>query len=429
MSRLDAILASHPLPTWRPVAWPVVMLLAVLLVWASFARLEEVAVAPGEVAPQTKVKVIQHLEGGIIAEIFVAEGSIVRAGEPLVRLDLATSGVNRNELVARIDGELLLRARLLAETEGTPLELPDDAVARLPDVAEAERRAFEARRRELASTLGVLQEQTRQRELEVQELDARKHAVAVNLGLARERLKMSQSLLAEGLTARMEHLQLQAETEKLEGELQSLIPAAPRARAAVAEAEQRLKEASQRFRSDAQEQLGQTEQSLARLKEQLVEATDQRSRADIRSPIEGIVKKLRYHTIGGVVSRGEPIMEIVPTSDALVIEAHLSPTDRGYVHAGQPALVKISTYDFVRYGGLAGRVIQVAPDSTTDSHGTPYFEVIVETDRSHLGDERDPLPISPGMLATVDIETGSRSVMDFLLKPVLKLKLEALRER
>ncbi len=429
MSPLDRLLDHNPLPTWRVVAWPIVLLMVILMIWAHFAELQEVAVAPGEVVPESKVKVVQHLEGGIIETIFVSEGAEVRAGDPLVRLDLATSGVNRNELMALLDGELLRRARLLAETRGTPLELPAEAAARHPDVAEAQRRAFDARKRELASTLGVLQEQLRQRELEVQELEARRRATVANLTLARQRLKMSESLLAEGLMAKMEHLQLKAEVEKLEGEAQSLAPAVPRARAAIAEGEQRLKEGTERFRREAQDQLGQVEQSIARLKEQLAQAVEQGRRAEIRSPIDGIVKKLRYHTIGGVVAPGEPIMEIVPTSDTLVILARLDPTDRGYVHPGQPALVKITTYDFVRYGGLDGRVLQVAPDSTIDSQGRPYFEVIVETARSHLGDADKPLPISTGMQAMVDIHTGRRSVMEYLLKPVWEARHEALRER
>ena len=411
------------------MAWPIIVLLAVLLAWSYFARLDEVAVAPGEVVPQGKVKVVQHLEGGIIDRIYVTDGALVEAGDPLVRLDLATSGVNREELQARLDGELLRRARLMAEVENSVLEFPELAAGRHPSLAEAERRAFIARGHELDSRLGVLREQVKQRELEVQELEARKQAASRNLALARERLKMSSSLLAEGLTAKMEHLQLRAEVESLEGELQSLTPAVPRARAAVAEAEQRLREGETQFRREGQEQLGRTEQAIAQLKELLAAATDQGARAEIKSPIDGIVKKLRYYTIGGVVSPGEPIMEIVPTGDKLVVEVRLNPTDRGYVSEGQPTLVKVSTYDFARYGGLAGSVVRVAPDSTTDQNGIPYFRVIVQTDRTYLGEEEGKLPITPGMQATVDIHTGTKSVMEYLVKPVLKLREEAFRER
>ena len=405
------------------------LLLAALVLWSFFARLDEVAVASGEVVPQGKVKVIQHLEGGIIERIHVVEGALVAAGDPLVRLDLATGGVNRRELQARLDGELLRRARLSAEVGDGEPNLPALPAARHPGLAEAERRAFLARRGGQASSLGVLREQLTQRKLEVEELKARRLAVSRNLALARQRLAISTSLLAEGLTARMAHLELQAEVESLEGQLRSLSPAVPRAGAAVAEAEERLREAEGLFRREAEEQLGRSEQAIAQLQELLAEATEQGVRAEIRSPIDGIVKKLRYHTIGGVVSPGEPIMEIVPTGDKLVVEARLSPTDRGYVSEGQPAVVKVSTYDFARYGGLAGTVVHVAPDSTTDHDGIPYFRVVVETDRSRLGDEEGKLPITPGMQATVDIHTGTRSVIDYLVKPVLKLRHEAFRER
>lgn len=428
-NRLDALVATHPIPSWRALAWPIMALLAVFGVWSGVARLEEVAVAVGEIVPQGKVKVIQHLEGGIIDAIHVTEGSVVRAGDPLVRLDLATAGVNRKELLARLDSDMLRRARLAAELNATPLTLPDEAARRHPDVAAAERKAFEARRHELASSLAVLREQVRQRELEVQELEARRRAVSGSLALARERLKMSDSLLSEGLTARMEHLQLKAEVEKLDGEQQGLTSAVPRARAAVAEAEKRLVEGELRFRREAQEQLGQSEQSIARLEELSAEATAQGLRADIKSPIDGIVKKLRTNTIGGVVQPGEPIMEIVPSADKPIVLAKLSPTDRGYVREGQPALVKVSTYDFVRYGGLNGRVTYVAPDSTTDGKGAPYFEVAVETDKTDLGSGDTMLPISPGMQATVDIHTGSKTVLEYLIAPVMKLRHEAFRER
>ena len=429
MSPLDALLAE-PLPRWRFVARPIVALLAGLLIWAHFASIEQVSVATGEVVPQGKVKVIQHLEGGIIERIFVAEGARVSAGEPLLRLDLATAGVNRKELAARLDNALLRRARVRALSEGAALTLPADAAARQPDVAGAERETYAARKRELESNVGVLREQVRQRELEIQELEAKRKAAATNLALARERLKLSESLLQDGLTARMEHLRLQSETETLEGELQVLGPALPRARAAVAEAGQRLREAEDRFRREARDELGETEQTISRVQELLAQATDQGARAEIKSPIDGVVKKLRTNTIGGVVTPGEAIMEIVPSADKLVIEARLNPTDRGYVDAGQPAMVKISTYDFVRYGGLHGTVTQVAPDASTDAKtGAPYFGVIVETEKSWLGSKPGSLPITPGMQASVDIRTGSRTVLDYLLKPVLKLRDEAFRER
>ncbi len=307
MSRLDALAFNQPLPTWRSLAWVVMTLLASALLWAYFTQLDEVAVTPGEVIPQGKVKVIQHLEGGIIERIHVSEGAVVQAGDPLVLLDLATAGVNRDELQARLDGELLRRARLAAELEGDDLQLPSGASARHPTLAEAERKGFRARRRSLETTLGVLREQLRQRQLEVEELEARKRSVTRNLALTRERLNMSRSLLSEGLTAKMEHLKLRAEVEELQGELQSLEPAVPRAQAAVAEAEQRLDEGRNMFQQEAQEQMGQTEQAIAQLEEILAEATEQGMRAEIRSPDRRRRKKppLLYHRRRDIARRAD----------------------------------------------------------------------------------------------------------------------------
>lgn len=427
--RLEALMHSNPLPGWRLAAWPVMLLLAIGLLWANFATLDEVAVATGEVVPQGRVKVIQHLEGGIVEGLFVSEGDTVREGQSLLQLDLASSGTNQEELQVRLDSMLLTKARLEAEAEGTPLQFDEEVSARRPAIVAAQRQAYEARKRELASTLTVLREQLKQRELEVQELQAKRQAVERNFNLASERLKMSSSLLAEGLTAKMEHLELEAEVENLDGEMRSLAPQLPKSEAAIEEARQRYAETENRFRREAQDELGRVEEQLARTRELLQQATEQGLRTEIKSPIDGVVKNMRYNTIGGVVKAGEPIMEIVPTGDQLVVEAKLSPVDRGYVAEGQRAMVKISTYDFARYGGLQGQVLRVAPDSSTDENGAPFFRVIVQTDKNYLGQAEGDLPITPGMQATVDIHTGKKSVMDYLVKPVLKLKHEAFRER
>ncbi|NQV82686.1 MAG: HlyD family type I secretion periplasmic adaptor subunit [Rhodospirillales bacterium] len=427
--RLDGLLTNHPMPTWRAFAWPVMAMMIMLISWAFFAELDEVAVSIGEVVPQGKVRVIQHLEGGIVERLFITEGDTVKEGETLIQLDQSSTGTNKEELSVRLDSQILVRARLLAEAEGKELVFPADIAARRPTLEASQRQAFDARARELVSTLSVMKEQIKQRELETQELAARTKAVTRNYKLASERLKMSASLLTEGLTAKIDHLELEAEVESLDGEVQSLKPSIPKARAAVNEAKQRLKEGQIRFRREAREELGKTEQEISRIRELLKRATEQGSRAEIKSPISGVVKNLRFNTIGGVIKPGEPILEIVPTGENLVVQSRLNPTDRGYVSEGQNATVKISTYDFARYGGLEGTVIQVAPDTSLDENGQPYFRVVVQTDKNYLGRVEGSLPIVPGMQATVDIHTGKKSVIDYLIKPVLKLQHEAFRER
>ncbi|MCH7486243.1 MAG: HlyD family type I secretion periplasmic adaptor subunit [Proteobacteria bacterium] len=429
MNRLEEMLDSHPLPSWRPVAWPVMILLASAIIWANFSELDEVALASGEVVPKGKVKLIQHLEGGIIQKIHVADGDTVKKGQPLVRLNLATSGVNREELQVRLDSQVLVQARLKTETQGGELKFPQDAAARRPLQVIAQRQSYNARKRELNSVINVQKNQVRQRELEVQELESKRRSVDRNLTLAKERLKMSAELLADGLTPKIEHLKLLAEVEDLDGESRTLGPSIRRARAAVAEARGRMREEKTRFRREAQDELVKTGQAIGRITELLVEATEQGGRAEIKSPIDGVVKNMRYNTIGGVVSPGEPIMEIVPTGDTLVIDAKVNPVDRAYITKGQRTVVKISAYDYSRYGGLDGVVAMVAPDSSTDERGNPYFRILVETDKTYLGEKEGDLPITPGMQATIDIHTGKKTVMDYLLKPVLKLRHEAFRER
>lgn len=429
MSQLDDLLDQHEAPGWRTVAYAIMSLLALFLLWSLFAHLDEVAIAPGEVVPQGRVKTIQHLEGGIIDELYVREGDTVREGTPLVQLDLAGTVTNVEELQVRLDGLLLRKARLEAEANTTPLDLPTDVGANVASIVAAEQQAYDARQRELNSTRAVLEGQAVQRSQDVKEVEVRLNAVRISLGLAHERLAMSEDLLKDKLQSPMEHLQIESEVESLEGEVAALSEALPRARAALAEAQERIQELDLRFAREAREQLGETEVSIARTRELLETANDQQTRTTIRSPITGVVKNMRYTTIGGVVRPGEPILDIVPSEDTLVIEARLNPMDRGFVQAGQPATVKIDTYDYARYGGIDGKVVSVAPDSTVPENAPPYFKVIIETPKPWLGEREDGYLISPGMGATVDIQTGTKSVMDYLIKPVLKLKNEAFRER
>ncbi len=428
-NRLDQLMVSHPLPTWRPFAWIVMLLFASFVLWAWQAQLDEVSVAPGEVVPQGNVKIIQHLEGGIITELFVDEGDAVKAGAPLVRLALPTTAMNREELLVRLDGLRLTKARLQAEASSEPLAFPEEEGGRRPELVETERRAFEARMTELESTLDVLREQRVQKEKEMQELHARLTAASKSLEISEERFRISQGLLRDGLTHRLAHLDISAQIESFRGEIESLGPAIEQAEAAIKETTQREREIQLGFRREALEGLGEVERQIAATLEQMVRADDQQGRTLIRSPNDGVVKNIKHTTLGGVVGPAEPIMEIVPVEDTLIIAARLDPMDRGYVTAGQNATVKISTYDYARYGGLEGTVSLVAPDTTIDEEGKAHYRVLVATDKAYLGEEEGEYPIRPGMQATVDIHTGNRSVLDYLIRPVLKMRHEAFRER
>ncbi|MGD9536253.1 MAG: HlyD family type I secretion periplasmic adaptor subunit [Alphaproteobacteria bacterium] len=430
MSRLDQLVQRTPLRGWRLTAWCVIGAICAVVAWAYFSKLERVASAEGAVVPQGQVKVIQHLEGGIIKDIRVTEGDAVKAGDVLLQLDTGIVGSTQAESQIDLDGLLLTRARLEAEATGNELSFPEVEAARRPDLVLAERQAFDGNRRSTESTLAVLEDQLQQQQHNVSQLQAEQRAAQNNHALAQERFRMAEELIKDGLMPRLEYVQLKQEVEKYAGEAGSLRAQLPKARAAVEEAQNRIEEEKNTVKRRALEELASIELRIARAREALARTTDLVVRTEIKSPIDGVVKSLRYHTKGAVALPGEPLMEIVPSEAKLVVEAKLSPIDVGQVKVGQPTVVKISTYDFAQYGALEGQVTYISADSQTDSKdGLTYFRVVAETDRTHLGDKPGELPITPGMQATLDIHTGERSVLDFLLRPIRKAGSEAFRER
>jgi membrane fusion protein, adhesin transport system len=427
---LDKIIDDHPMPSWRPVALAIIGLLIIAIIWAFFARLDVVAKALGTVVPQGQIKTIQHLEGGIVREFFVREGDKVKKGEILVQLDLGAAGMNADELQVRIDGLYLKRARLHAHVNRKPLSFPDAPADRQLGLVSAERQAYDSRQRQVSSRLEVVDRQIKQKEAELKEFLAQKVTTKQALAIAYERSAISQGLVKDKLVSKLELLEIRRDISELKGKLAEIEAAIPRAKASIAETIARRAEDTVRFRSESVELLRETEVDLARHRELLSKASDQVRRTEVLSPIRGVVKNLANNTVGGVVRAGDPIMEIVPVNEKLVIEAKLNPVDVGFVKEQMKADVKISTYEFIRYGGLEGTVTQVAADANQDRQsGDHYFRVIVETDKSYLLSEGKKLPISSGMQAEVDIHIGTKSVFQYLIQPVLKLKHEAFRER
>lgn len=429
MSALDDMVERHRPRGGVLLARAAALLILGLALWSLVAELDEVAVATGQIVPQGDVKVVQHLEGGIVEELMVAEGARVTEGQPLLRLTLGADARSPEELRVRLDGLLLKRERLQAEAAGTEPDFPDAIEQRRPELVQAERRAFEASRSEYESSIAVLAQQERQSAEEAREFTAGRNARREEIALAEQALATLEDLAKDNLASRLEVNQKQGELARLRGELESLNAAINRANASRREAVERRQEAERSFRREAQSELSEVEVDIATVTERLSSADDQRRRTVVRSPIDGVVGEMKVTTLGGVVGPGQPILEIVPVGGNLVVEARLRPADRGFVDVGQDATVKISTYDFVRFGGLDGTVVRISPDSNLDEQGRPFFKVVVETAKSYLGDEAGRLPIGPGMEATVDIHTGSRSVASFLLRPVLKLRNEAFRER
>ena len=305
MTDLDLLLRRFPLPTWRFLALVVITIILVVSVWASQAKLDQIAIAQGVIVPQGKVRTVQHLEGGIVTGILVQDGDQVEAGAPLLKVDLASGGLRPAEIRAHLDGLRLQRARLMAHVANIDLTLPAEEATRQADLAKAERSAYTNRRREYETNLRMLQSQRDERKLEQEALRTRLATATRNLALQEEQLAMAQSLADKELLPRMQVLDRKRETEQLRGEIASMEVAIPLSRAVLAEAEARIQHERNRFVSEASTQLRDVESEIARNEEALKRAKEQEIRTAVLSPIDGIVQNLRVTTIGGVVGSGE----------------------------------------------------------------------------------------------------------------------------
>lgn len=414
----------------RLTIWGVIAFFVFLIVWASFAPIDEVTRGEGKAIPSSKVQKVQNLEGGIVAEIFAKEGEVVEVGEPLLRLDETRFASNKGETEADRVAMALRVERLSAEVEGTPLQIEDNLRQAAPSQAANEESLYQSRRQQLQDELGGLQQQLVQKQQELREFTSKRAQYANSLQLLRQEIGMSEPLVARGAVSQVEILRLRRSEVELRGELDATALAIPRAEAAIKEVESKIEETRGKFRSDALTQLNEARTELSKATATSKALDDRVNRTLVTSPVRGIVKQLLVNTIGGVIQPGSDIIEIVPLDDSLVIEAKILPKDIAFLHPGQEAMVKFTAYDYTIYGGLEAKLEQIGADTITDEDKkTTYYPIRLRTDKSHLGSDDKPLLIIPGMVATVDIKTGKKTIMSYLLKPIIKAQDEALRER
>lgn len=425
---LDDVLLRVGPPRWRAPQRVMLALLCFLLLWMLVARVDRVITAPGKVVPIDKVKAIQHFEGGIISEILVRENQTVKVGEPLVRLNLATGGINSSEMNARMASLQLAKIRLDAESSGVAPVWPATMLQAFKEMVDAEQVTYRNRKLERDSALQALETQVFQSRKRLSETQEKLLATDQSLALAKRELAVSESLLADKLVSQLEHFQRQSRVAQLSGDVMSLRQAVLGAESAIQEALARLRQEDARFRREAANEAGELQRRMSSLNEELGMAHDQEDRSVIRSPIDGVVKNLKFQAVGNVVRPGEPMMEVVPIKDQLVVELKLNPANRGHVTVGQEALVKISTYDYLRYGGLTGKVTSIAADTDLGRNEEQFFKVVVTTDKAWLGRNPSEYPITLGMLSEVDIKIDSQTILWSLIRPVMKLKAEAFRE-
>lgn len=413
--------------------WIIGALFAAFVVWASLAEVDEIARGEGKVIPASKTQIVQASEAGIVEEIAVKIGQVVKKNDLIVRLDdtLNESSLGEQQAKARTLSARI--ARLKQEQEGRigePLSCPEDLMRTAPQICENEQKLLVARRQNFDIKLNVLKSRLDQREKELNEAKVNVQRLTESLAVSDKEAELITSMVKRKLMAQTEQMRVDREQTELRGQLNLAEETIKRTEGAIVEAKLQVDEFGLQLQQEALDELTQALAELSVVDETIRGATDRVARTDIRSPVDGIVNTLDVNTLGAFVQPGAVVAGIVPTSETLLVEARVSPRDVAFIRPDQKALIKVSAYDFSIFGGLNGKVQTITADSLVDQNtGEPYYQVRVSTDRSTL--ERDGMSYSiiPGMISTVEIITGRKTILAYLLKPINKARNEALRER
>ncbi|NJD34169.1 MAG: HlyD family type I secretion periplasmic adaptor subunit [Betaproteobacteria bacterium] len=421
----SAIISQDPLRARKAIR-SVFAVCVILIVWASIANVDEITRGDGKVIPSKQLQVIQSLDGGIISQILVKEGQTVREGQVLLKIDATRFISGYRESRTTYLALLAKAARLTAVAEGTPFVPPKEVAAEEPLLAQQEQLLYSNRKAELESQITMARVQLQQRNQELVEARARNESASQGLEFTSKELRLTKPLVESGAVSDVDLLRLQRDVSRYSGEKAQTAAQIGRLQAAISEAQTKIQNVELEFRNQARTELAETQAKINSLGESSVALSDKVKQADIKSPMNGTIKRLLFNTVGGVVPPGKDIVEIVPLEDTLLLEARVNPRDIAFLRPGQNAKVKFTAYDFAIYGSLDGALEHIGADSLVDDKGNAYYLVRVRTTKSSLG---KGLPIIPGMVAEVDILTGKKSVLSYLLKPVLRAQQYALTER
>ena len=411
----------------RLLLWISLLAVIALVIWASLGQIDEVVRGQGKVVPSRQVQVVQSLDGGIVEEILVRPGERVEVGQVLLRIDPTRFTASLGESKAEVLALQAKAARLEALASGELFQIPEDVMKDAPQVVEMERRLWETKTQEIHTTLSIARDQLSQRQQELRETMANRDQAASSCSLTSEELAVTKPLLNSGAVSEVDLLRLQRDVARFCGEAKAAGAQIGRIQAAIQEAQRKVQESELNARNLAKVELSETKAKLSTLEQGQLALADRVKLAEVRSPVRGTVNTLMANTVGGVVQPGKDILDIVPMDDSLLLEVQINPKDIGFLHFGQKAEVKFTAYDFAIYGGLTGSVEQIGANTITDERGNSFYIVKVRTDRVHVGD--DSRPIIPGMQAEVYILTGHRTLMQYLLKPILRAKANAMTER
>ncbi|MBI4182757.1 MAG: HlyD family type I secretion periplasmic adaptor subunit [Proteobacteria bacterium] len=406
----------------------VFLLVAAVVGWSAVSEVDEVAVSYGQVVPSGSIRAVQHLEGGIVAAILVRDGDFVEEGQVLVRLDPSSAQAELEQTRARWASLALKAERLRAFATDTESDF-SFVDERYRGLVEDQKAILAASRSARASKISVLEKQIQQRRAELAILERQRGTVERQIKLFDEEMEMRKTLVDKGLNSRIVYLNIQREVNKAQGDLARVLGQVLQVREAAGEVEKRLADVTVQMKEEALSELGTTRAELAQVREALAKVEDRARRLEVRSPVRGVVKGLAVTSAGGVIAPGQQFLEVVPVEDELIVESRVTPRDVGHVSVGQPVTVKIAAYDFARYGAIPGTVRGISASTFAEADGQPYYKARIALARNYVGDNPRRNLILPGMTAQADIDTGQKTILQYLLKPIYVSVEQAFRER
>ncbi len=410
------------------ILWAIVAIFSLFLIWAYFAKVDEISRGMGQVVPSQRVQIIQNLEGGILSEIAVREGQKVNQDDLLARLENVQAASIYQDTLAKVYENMAAIARLEARIDGSEATYPQELEIN-PNLISRSDALLQAERNQDLAELNILLNQKTLKNQELAEQEELKKQLSKSLELAQKQRNLAAPLLAQRAYSEIDFVNLEQRVQEISSELSVLEYSLPRLYTELQDVENRVVAHKAEQATTHRTQINTLEAELTSLRENLKAGGDRLIRTDIKSPVNGIVNTIFINTLGGVVRPAEAIMEIVPLTDELIVEAKINPVDIAFIYNGQKAIVKLSAYDFSIYGALEGVVDHISADTLEDQDGTVYYAVKIKTHANTLGKENQNLPILPGMLAQVDIITGKKSILNFLLKPLIKSTQNAFTER
>lgn len=429
MAELEAATRLKPSRASMLLMFSIFALVIAFVIWAASARVEEISRGQGSVVPSTEIQVVQSLEGGVLEEILVQQGELVEKGQILLRISDIMFASEERGAEAQFIGLSAKKARLEAEANSAEFVLPAIIAEKAPQVAANEMALYRSRQSELQNSYEILDERIARAKADIAEANAQISRLSQNRILLNEELEITRDMVAKRAVPKLEEIRLNREIGDIRGQINAEIQRKASLQAELNGALKEREGQKSKFESQALSELSEVETQISTLQENLRSMGDRVARTELRSPVDGIVNNIALRTVGGVVEPAMQLVEIVPVDDELKIIARVPPEEVAFLRPQLPAKVKITAYDPQKYGALDGVLVRIGANSVRDNEGNVFFEIEVRTDKNYMGDETNPLPITPGMVADVEVITGKRTILEYLMKPLLRARDRALTER